>query len=410
MALLHYWNLGVRRPDILMSRAFHGLGMFYEFLRRTRDYLESDAAVKRLAWKHAEPPDNGGGNVDGRREADAGQWIQLTKPLDRPNEPESTLRAFLDEDLNEVYEVEPSSEREVSDAPRGRRLDFRPDRKIAVIDRDPVTCQLQLERSPELPELIIRPNTWQIRCQIGALQALQNSPSSAHRPLLRLFEGLNHACWPSVAPEPIAEKDWKVLTGQDRPGTDEQRRFVKQALGTPDFAFLEGPPGSGKTTAICELILQLVKRGKRVLLSASTHVAVDNVLERLMDESNRHRDRVIPVRIGDRRNVSEKARPWQLECFVRTERERLLGELGRCGSRTASQEALLEALSLDSSAIERLVLDAANLVCGTTIGILQHPDIKSGDHTNPDFDVLIIDEASKTAFQEFLVPALLAKR
>ena len=46
----------------------------------------------------------------------------------------------------------------------------------------------------------------------------------------------------------------------------------------------------------------------------------------------------------------------------------------------------------------------------TTIGILQHPDIKSGGHASPDFDVLIVDEASKTPFQEFLVPALLAKR
>ena len=50
-------------------------------------------------------------------------------------------------------------------------------------------------------------------------------------------------------------------------------------------------------------------------------------------------------------------------------------------------------------------------MCGTTIGILQHPDIKKpGGHASPEFDVLIVDEASKTTFQEFLVPALLAKR
>ena len=229
--------------------------------------------------------------------------------------------------------------------------------------------------------------------------------------MLRLFEGIDHAFWPLVDPEPIEASDWMVLTDPDRHGTGEQRQFVEQALGTPDFAFLEGPPGSGKTTAICELVLQLAKQGKRALLCASTHVAVDNVLERLMDESNPNRDLVIPVRIGDRRNVSEKARPWQLERFVRTERERLLEQLNRCSSLTASQEALMEALRPDPSpAIGRMVLDAANLVCGTTIGILQHPDIKSGGHANPEFDVLIVDEASKTTFQEFLVPALLAKR
>ena len=410
MALLHYWNLGVHRPDILMSRAFDGLGMFYEFLKRTREYLESDAAVKRLAWCPSEPPVNGG-NGAGRGETGTGVWIQLTEPQDRPNEPEATFRAFLDENVKEVYEAESSAEREVSDARRGGQLDFGKKRKIAVIDRDPETYRLQLERGPTLNELLIRPNTWQIDCQIRALRALQNSPSSAHLPLLRLFEGLNHASWPLVVPEPIEESDWMVLTDPYRPGTDEQRRFVGQALGTPDFAFLEGPPGSGKTTAICELVLQLAEQGKRVLLCASTHVAVDNVLERLMEESNSHRDLVIPVRIGDRRNVSEKARPWQLEHFVRVERNRLLKELNkRSPALTTSQEALLEALRPGPTAIERLVLDAANLVCGTTIGILQHPDIKSGSHASPDFDVLIVDEASKTTFQEFLVPALLAKR
>ena len=413
MALLHYWNLGVRRPDVLMERTFRGLQMFYEFLNRTRKYLVDEAAVKRLAWSPGEPPANGG-NGAGRAET-AGTWIELTEPPGRRDEPEATFRTFLDENVKEVYEAEPSGETEGPDARRNGRLGFGPQHRIVVIDRDPDTNQLLLERDPELPDLLLRPNTWQIKCQIDALQALQNSPSSAHLPLLRLFERIDHAKWPLVDAECINDPDWMVLTDQSRDGTDEQRRFVEIALGTPDFGFLEGPPGSGKTTAICELVLQLAKRGKRALLCASTHVAVDNVLERLMDESNPHRDLVIPVRIGDRRNVSEKARQWQLDRFVRTERERLLRELQGHGSLTPSQEALLEALRPGSSAIERMVLDAANLVCGTTIGILQHPDIKqhrgkSGGHASPTFDVLIVDEASKTPFQEFLVPALLAKR
>ncbi|MDE0457048.1 MAG: AAA domain-containing protein [Chromatiales bacterium] len=465
MALLHYWNLGVHRPDVLMRRAFGELKTFYEFLNRTRNYLESDAAVKRLAWYPGEAPangDHGAGRKTGtdsrrhrpgevpansdhgaRRDGETGDavWVLIEEPRDRPNEPEATFRMFLDENVKELYEAEPSTERDEPEARRGDRLDFGAGRKIAVIDRDPEGYQLLLEREPALPELLLRPNTWPIACQIRALQTLQSAPSPAHLPLLRLFEGLDHATWPIVEPVSIevsgwqvqSERDrlgrryraipeasggsWMVLSDANRPGTGEQRRFVERTLGTPDFAFLEGPPGSGKTTAICELVLQLAKRGKRVLLSASTHVAVDNVLERLMDEPNPHRDLVIPVRIGDRRNVSEKARPWQLEHFVRTERERLLGkllDLERRRSLTRSQETLLEALRAGPSVVERLVLDAANLVCGTTIGILQHPDIKSearsGGRTSPIFDMLIIDEASKTPFQEFLVPALLAKR
>ena len=439
MALLYYRNLGVHRPDILMQRAFGELKMFYDFLKRTRDYLESDAAVKRLAYRPGRAPANGDHGTGRDDDTDTGAWIQLTEPPDRPNEPEATFRVFLDDNVREVHEAEPAVEREGMDARGGGRLDFGLERKIAVIGRDPETFQLQLERAPMLPELLIRPNTWPLDCQIRALRTLQNSPSPAHLPLLRLFEGLGHASWPLVEPvaakvsgwEVQSERDmigrryratpvdtsdwsWMVLSDPNRPGTGEQRRFVEIALGTPDFALLEGPPGSGKTTAICELVLQLAKQGKRVLLSASTHVAVDNVLERLMDESNPHHDLVIPIRIGDRRNVSDRARSWQLEHFVDTERERLLREFRQRRSLTRSRQALLDALRSGSSSVERLVLDAANLVCGTTLGILQHPDIKSerksNGRTRPSFDVLIVDEASKTPFQEFLVPALLAKR
>lgn len=404
MALLHYNNLDVARPDILLKNAFYGLKTFHDFLRRTKDYMESDAAVKRLAWKAGTLPD------DDQTGSPRGFWIQLEEPRDRPNEPESTFRAFMDENVRDVFE-RVADDPDVSAERRSNgRKKFADDRRLQVLDRDPETSQLLVDRRPKGEELLLRPNTLTLLRQAQALQALQNAPLPSHRPLLRLTESADHARWPSFEPAGIEDGGWMVLTDETRPGTDEQRRFVQIALATPDFVLLEGPPGSGKTTAICELVLQLARQGKRSLLCASTHVAVDNVLERLMDERNPHRDLVIPVRIGERRNVSEKAGPWQLERFVKTERERLLRHLDGRRGLSESQQALLDELRTGPSAIERMVLDAANLVCGTTIGILQHPDIKASGHAAANFDVLIVDEASKTTFQEFLVPALLAKR
>jgi hypothetical protein len=403
MALLHYENLDVRRPDILLKSAFHGLGTFFRFLDQTKKHMESDAAVQRLAVKPGVAPE------DDEVRTTRGVWVQLEEPADRPNEPESTFRAFMDENVREVFEVLPLDGKEMADRRRAAQRKFAPERKIAVLDRDPETSQLLLERKPNGEQLLLRPNTLTLQRQIKALQFLQNEPSPAHLPLLRLMEATEHARWPAFTPVPIGGDDWLVLKDSERPGTVEQRTFVSLALGTPDFVFLEGPPGSGKTTAICELILQLAHQGKRALLCASTHVAVDNVLERLMDDRNPNRDLVIPIRVGERRNVSEKARPWQMENFVRSERERLLRKLEGQRALSDSQRALLEALRHGTTAIERMVLDAANLVCGTTIGILQHPDIKAGGAAAT-FDVLIVDEASKTTFQEFLVPALYAKR
>lgn len=406
MALLHYQNLGHPRPDKLLQSAFYGLQPFFLFLDRTKKFLESPKAVLRLAWAPVTVHDEARASDDGRS---GGVWVQLDEPANGRDVPETTFRAFLDENVKDVYEEQPVEERNAVERRPGARVRFLDSMRIRVLGRDVASQQLQLERRPQTGNLLLRPNTWALQCQIKALRTLQDSPTSDHMPLLHLVQPNQHANWPWFEAASVA--DWMVLTDLDREGTEQQRHFVQIALGTPDFAFLEGPPGSGKTTAICELVLQLVRAGKRVLLCASTHVAVDNVLERLMSERNEHRDMVIPVRIGDEGNVAEGAKDWQLKRFLRTERQRLLERLDRQKPLSGAQRALREELQRGETAIERLVLDAANLVCGTTIGLLQHPDMKArAGQAEASFDVLILDEASKTTFQEFLVPALWAKR
>jgi len=65
-----------------------------------------------------------------------------------------------------------------------------------------------------------------------------------------------------------------------------QQRAVEKILAAPDICLVQGPPGTGKTTVIAEAIMQLARRGERVLLASQAHTAVDNALERL----GRHAD------------------------------------------------------------------------------------------------------------------------
>lgn len=430
MALLHYENLGVAEPMRLLKSAFFGLGDFHKYLDVTIKYLENEAAVPRLAWEPAAPPS--GASATHEDEV----WVELREPNDRPDEPDRTFDSFLDEDVRHVFELE---RRNGKSGAKGR-VSLAAERRIRVLDRDPASNRLLLERSPEFPELFLDPNTTTLKRQLAALRQLQDAPASSHLPLLRLFEPAHRARWPELealtAPltrqvldelppragegekeKPTASLTWQVLDDPLRPGTAEQRRFVEIALRTPDFAFLEGPPGSGKTTAICELVLQQVSRGKRILLCASTHVAVDNVLERLGPLAMKDGSDLIPVRVGDAKKISDPAKPFQLERLAETERQRILAFLRARKPRTPAQEHLYLVTSRRSEngepgAVERMILDAANLVCGTTTGILRHPDIHfaSAAARAGMFDMLILDEASKTTFQEMLVPALLAKR
>ncbi len=329
-------------------------------------------------------------------------WIELDEPESEGRN--ATVEAFFDDDLGEVYEVSPGL-RQLNDYASARR--------IRVLDHDRDRVALLLDRLPQTPAICVRPNTYVVECELRAIRALQDQPVAGHRPLIRLFENQTHVSWPALPPRALSLA-WQVLTNEDRPGTNEQRDFVDQALRTPDFMLLEGPPGSGKTTAIVELVVQLAARNRRVLLCASTHVAVDNVIERLKDPK-RSGEPVLVVRIGDEKRVADGIKDYCLNRMVGTELGNARAALQGARWRSPAQDHMLEALRAEdgSATLQRILLDCAEVVCGTTIGILQHPDIRarvwSGGTWEPAFDTLVLDEASKTPFAEFLVPAVLAR-
>jgi hypothetical protein len=408
MAFLNFAAIEPHRADILMKNAFFGLKAPYDFLSGAKKRLEDPDNLPHVAWTVEEDPeDQSPKHSNGRKGQKPGKksdgfWVCLCK---RGGEElsEAELRLFTDPEVEKVAWIEGWKSGDRRTKPTFREID--------ILEHDPDAGRLRLAAlPPEGEPLTLRPNSYQLRKQLDAISSLQNQPHPAHRPLLRLLQQKAFADWPTPMPAP--EPEWMVLTDPHRPGASEQRDFVRCAFSTPDFALMEGPPGSGKTTVICELILQMARMGKRVLLCASTHVAVDNVLERLMAEGSAHRDLIIPVRIGRDASLSDEAKKWTLKRLTKQERQRLLDHLCGLGAPDAAQQRLLDELRAahGDHITERLLLDGANLVCGSTIGILQHPDIKKGGQATPAFDMLIVDEASKTTFQEFLVPALLAQR
>lgn len=60
-----------------------------------------------------------------------------------------------------------------------------------------------------------------------------------------------------------------------------QKIAVKNVLHARKFHIIQGPPGTGKTHTIMEIIRQLYRCDKKVLVTTHTHVALDNIIERL---------------------------------------------------------------------------------------------------------------------------------
>lgn len=74
--------------------------------------------------------------------------------------------------------------------------------------------------------------------------------------------------------------------------------FIKAVDGSP-VTLIKGPPGTGKTHVINAITQYITKELKeKVIISSQTHVAIDNVLDKLME----NHDLVVPHRITNRRN------------------------------------------------------------------------------------------------------------
>ena len=75
------------------------------------------------------------------------------------------------------------------------------------------------------------------------------------------------------------QRAWEAATGA---GLDEaQAEAAAQAYATDLVHLVQGPPGSGKTLALAHMVRLLVEDGQRVLVSALTHRAINNALNKI---------------------------------------------------------------------------------------------------------------------------------
>ena len=183
---------------------------------------------------------------------------------------------------------------------------------------------------------------------------------------------------------------------------DSQKTAIEFALASRDVAIIHGPPGTGKTTTVVELIRQAVTKGQKVLACAPSNTGVDNLLEKLVVSGVR------VVRIGHPARVQEELQQHTLDAIVESEpatkviadmlREadkiaRKAGKFTRAkpapGARhemRSESRQLREDAKLYERQIIANVLDRADVICATTNF---DPDIL-GDRR---FDLGVIDEA-----------------
>ena len=82
--------------------------------------------------------------------------------------------------------------------------------------------------------------------------------------------------------DPQPNKDNIYIDYIDQSLNKSQKLAVKNSLTTQNFFLIHGPFGTGKTRTLVELISQEVRQNRKVLATAESNAAVDNIVDRLI--------------------------------------------------------------------------------------------------------------------------------
>ena len=148
-----------------------------------------------------------------------------------------------------------------------------------------------------------------------------------------------------------------------------QKLAVRKALSLTDdnmFCLVHGPPGTGKTSVITEVVRQLADQGKRILITSHTNVAVDNIMENLFPYL-----RTQMVRLGPRTKVSRTLRelvPTSGDELIHLRTARIVGA-------TLSKASILvmtDKLSWSTPFFDTVIVDESSMatIPLTLVGIL----------------------------------------
>ncbi len=187
------------------------------------------------------------------------------------------------------------------------------------------------------------------------------------------------------------------------------------------MAIIHGPPGTGKTTTVVELIRQAVARGEKVLACAPSNLAVDNLLERLVRAGEKairlgHPARVLPELqehtldllvdahpdVALARKLLREAQGLRDKAARYTRAKPLPG--ARQQMRQEARELIADARRIESQVVEHL-LDSATVLLRDADRAWMRRCSASGT-----FDLAVIDEAAQAIEPACWIPLLRAPR
>lgn len=188
---------------------------------------------------------------------------------------------------------------------------------------------------------------------------------------------------------------------------ESQQRAVQAITENDSVVIVHGPPGTGKTTTLIEAVVQLVKGDEKVLVSAPSNTAVDNIAKGLLQQgikllrvgNTSKTDAEVFAHTPEGRMNDSKAQKEIKQLKIRAEEFRRMALKYKRSFGKAEREQrnlLFKEVRATREEIKKLqvyneekLFEEAEVIAGTPIGLYDAP------LDNYHFKTLVIDEAGQ---------------
>ncbi len=119
----------------------------------------------------------------------------------------------------------------------------------------------------------------------------------ANKELYHLFEQIHASEVTTQAENNIEEVS---ISFSNKNLNESQQKAVKAMVANNQMLIIHGPPGTGKTTTLIEGILQLIKLDEKIIVTAPSNTAVDNIAKGLLQKG------VHILRVGNTSKADEQ--------------------------------------------------------------------------------------------------------
>lgn len=246
------------------------------------------------------------------------------------------------------------------------------------------------------------------------MEKLQKMAESEYTSFMRVLFGLGS---PSPVPRNLAaDPEHGNIEWLDPTLNESQKDAIRFALASREVALIHGPPGTGKTHTLIELILQMVKRDLRVLVCGPSNISVDNIVERLSPHKVPilrlgHPARLLPSVLENSLDVlTQTSEAGLIVRDIRSEMDAKQASIKKTmsGRERKAIYGDLKELRKEYRERERRCVDT--LIKGSKVVLATLHGAGGYQLKNEQFDVIIIDEASQALEAQCWVPLLAAKK